>query len=495
MTVKRFFGESAREALKKVKEALGAEAIVVSNKAVPGGVEIMAMSADSLEALSRQGGGTTSMPAATLKTPLAAKPAVPPAPTFPVAEDDGDYAVTLSAKARAPMPFQPWQPWQPPRQETAAPATAARPASAMESRQQQDGTDRVKPRPLPPKAKPAATAAAIEHVAQEIGMAGEIESHPQVQQLMGEMQSIKKLLERQLAGFAWNDMVRHAPAKAQLLGEMLEAGFSGVLSRRLVDDMPEDLEMQDGRKWLTSAVNRRLRTLTSENDLIDRGGVFALVGPTGVGKTTTTAKLAARCVVRYGADKLALLTTDGYRIGAHEQLRIYGRILGVPVHVVRDSEDLRRTLADLRGKHMVLIDTVGMSQRDRMVAEQAAMLTRAGDVKRLLMLNATSRGDTLDDVIRSYAGEDLAGCILTKVDETASLAPALDAVVRHGLLLAYVANGQRVPEDMHLPNRNYLLHRAFRQPVAESVHRLKQDEVGLVVPAPSLSAAQGTALV
>jgi flagellar biosynthesis protein FlhF len=253
--------------------------------------------------------------------------------------------------------------------------------------------------------------------------------------------------------------------------------------------------MQDGRKWLTSAVNRRLRTLTSENDLIDRGGVFALVGPTGVGKTTTTAKLAARCVVRYGADKLALLTTDGYRIGAHEQLRIYGRILGVPVHVVRDSEDLRRTLADLRGKHMVLIDTVGMSQRDRMVAEQAAMLTRAGDVKRLLMLNATSRGDTLDDVIRSYAGEDLAGCILTKVDETASLAPALDAVVRHGLLLAYVANGQRVPEDMHLPNRNYLLHRAFRQPVAESVHRLKQDEVGLVVPAPSLSAAQGTALV
>jgi flagellar biosynthesis protein FlhF len=281
-------------------------------------------------------------------------------------------------------------------------------------------------------------------------------------------------------------MTRHAPARAQLLGEMLEAGFSGLLSRRLVEDMPDELELQDGRKWLTSAVNRRLRTLTSENDLIERGGVFALVGPTGVGKTTTTAKLAARCVVRYGADKLALLTTDGYRIGAHEQLRIYGRILGVPVHVVRDSEDLRRTLADLRGKHMVLIDTVGMSQRDRMVAEQAAMLTRAGEVRRLLLLNSTSRGDTLDDVIRSYAGEDLAGCILTKVDETASLAPALDAVVRHGLLLAYVANGQRVPEDLHLPNRNYLLHRAFKQPAAESVHRLKEDEVGLMMPSGSV---------
>jgi len=269
-----------------------------------------------------------------------------------------------------------------------------------------------------------------------------------------------------------------------------------LTARRLVEDMPEDLELQDGRKWLTGAVNRRLRTLTAENDLIERGGVFALVGPTGVGKTTTTAKLAARCVVRYGADKLALLTTDGYRIGAHEQLRIYGRILGVPVHVVRDSEDLRRTLADLRGKHMVLIDTVGMSQRDRMVAEQAAMLMRAGEVRRLLMLNATSRGDTLDDVIRNYAGEDLAGCILTKVDESASIAPALDALVRHGLLLAYVANGQRVPEDLHLPNRSYLLHRAFKQPAATSAHRLKDEELGLVMPtASSGQAGHGAALV
>jgi flagellar biosynthesis protein FlhF len=488
MTVKRFFGESAREALRKVKAALGPEAIVISNKPVPGGVEIMAMSADSLAAL--QGGSAAAPVAAAQPAPPAssaapaskagAPAAVPPAPTFPVADDVDDYAVSLSAKARAPSPFQPWQP---PR--TAAAAPAARPAAPAE---------RVRPRPLPPKAEPAVAqpatgprAAAPDLLANEVGMTGGmmngLDNGAQVQQLMTEMQSIKSLLERQLAGFAWSDMTRHAPVKAQLLGEMLEAGFSGLLARRLVEDMPEDLDMQTGRKWLAGAVNRRLRTLTSENDLIERGGVFALVGPTGVGKTTTTAKLAARCVVRYGADKLALLTTDGYRIGAHEQLRIYGRILGVPVHVVRDGEDLRRTLADLRGKHMVLIDTVGMSQRDRMVAEQAAMLMRAGEVRRLLLLNATSRGDTLDDVIRHYAGEDLAGCILSKVDETASLAPALDAVVRNGLLLAYVANGQRVPEDLHLPNRNYLLHRAFKQPAETSVHRLREEEMGLVMPA------------
>ncbi len=500
MTVKRFFGETARDALRKVKEALGPEAIVVSNKSVPGGVEIMAMSADSLEALSHQAGAAPAVPAkpaaaarpapATAVAAEMAKPTVPPAPTFAEPAPAGDdYTVSLSVKARAPLPFQPWQPWQPPRQDSAPPLGA--PAE-----------QRAKPRPLPPKPALQAVpsreqvAATLAHATREVESAGDLGQNPQVQQLMAEMQSIKTMLERQLAGFAWGDMTRHAPSKAQLLAEMLEAGFSGLLARRLVDDMPEDLQMQEGRKWLIGAVNRRLRTLTSENDLIDRGGVFALVGPTGVGKTTTTAKLAARCVVRYGADKLALLTTDGYRIGAHEQLRIYGRILGVPVHVVRDSEDLRRTLSELRGKHMVLIDTVGMSQRDRMVAEQAAMLTRAGDVRRLLLLNATSRGDTLDDVIRSYAGEDLAGCILSKVDETASLAPALDAVVRHGLLLAYVANGQRVPEDLHLPNRNYLLHRAFKQPNAESVHRLKGEEVGLVMPARAAAAqSAGASLV
>jgi flagellar biosynthesis protein FlhF len=394
-------------------------------------------------------------------------PAAPAAPR-PLAEDD-DYTVSLSKQARVQAPFQTWQP----------PVVAAG-----------GGEEKPRLRPLPPRQEAGVpslsqVAASLEKASAEIPRPRQSApapvADPQVGQLMAEMQTIKALLERQLAGFAWGEMSRQTPVRALLLSELLDAGFSSVLARRLSDEMPETLAAAEGRKWLASAINRRLRTLTGDNDIIDRGGVFALVGPTGVGKTTTTAKLAARCVVRYGADKLALLTTDGYRIGAHEQLRIYGRILGVPVHVVRDSEDLRRTLVDLRDKHMILIDTVGMSQRDRMVAEQAAMLTRAGEVRRLLLLNSGSRGDTLDDVVRAYAGEDLAGCIITKVDEAASLAPALDAVVRHGLLLAYVANGQRVPEDLHLPNRNYLLHRALKLPAEASPHHLREDDVGLVM--------------
>jgi flagellar biosynthesis protein FlhF len=456
MTVKRFVAPTAREALRRVKDELGPDAIVVANKAVPEGVEITAMSSDSLDALSAQTAPRRafSSPARNGDSPSSSS-------------DDDDYTVSLSTKAHAQVPFRVWQPVEPS-------VTASPPKAPL--------------RPLVRTDNDAHSAAEVSAALRQAGRADKAErsvphvaSEPQVSQLMAEMQSIKTLLEQQLAGFAWGEMSRQNPAQAILLAELLDAGFSSALARRLIDEMPGGGSPTDGRKWLASAINRRLRTLSADNDIIDQGGVFALVGPTGVGKTTTTAKLAARCVVRYGADRLALLTTDGYRIGAHEQLRIYGRILGVPVHVVRDSEDLRRTLVELRDKHMILIDTVGMSQRDRMVAEQAAMLTRVGEVKRLLLLNAGSRGDTLDDVVRAYSGEDLAGCILTKIDEAASLGPALDAVVRHGLLMAYVANGQRVPEDLHLPNRNYLLHRAFKLPADSSPHRLQGDDVGLVI--------------
>jgi flagellar biosynthesis protein FlhF len=197
--------------------------------------------------------------------------------------------------------------------------------------------------------------------------------------------------------------------------------------------------------------------------LIEQGGVFALVGPTGVGKTTSTAKLAARCVMRHGPEKLALITTDAYRIGAHEQLRIYGKILGVMVHSVKDEADLRIALKELRNKHTVLIDTVGMSQRDHMVAEQIGMLQGSDvPVKRLLCMNATSTQETLNEVVRAYQGSGLAGCIMTKLDEAASIGNVLDVVIRQKLNMFYVSNGQRVPEDLHLADPAQLVERAFR---------------------------------
>lgn len=465
MTVRRFFGETAREALRKVKAALGPEAVVIANKAVPGGVEILAMSAASLEALQEDGEDRPSA-AATRQGPL---PSHAETSAETAADEELDYAVTLSSRGRLTQPVSRWQPpranepstSEKPRLRPLPPREGPLPKATEVLRQQP--SERSAAPPLPP------------------GMTGGLQQEVALKELKEEMQAMRQMLERQMAGFAWAELQRASPMKAQLLSEMLEAGFSGMLARRVIAELPAVIDLEAGRKQAVAAIEQRLRLLGRENDLIDRGGAYALVGPTGVGKTTTVAKLAARGVVRYGAERIALITTDGYRIGAHEQLRIYGRILNVPVHVARDGEDLRRILATLTDKHLLLIDTAGMSQRDRHVAEQSAMLARA-DVRRLLLLNAGSRGDTLDEVVACYAGNDLAGVILTKVDEAASLAPALDVIVRHGLLLTYVANGQRVPEDLHLANRNWLLHRAFKPPRADSPHRLEWDEVGLLAP-------------
>jgi flagellar biosynthesis protein FlhF len=285
----------------------------------------------------------------------------------------------------------------------------------------------------------------------------------EMQSMMSELRAMRGMMETQLAEISWGSTQQREPQKAAVLREMLAAGFSASLARYLVEKLPAGRDAADSLRWIKTVLTRNLSAIANEDQLIEQGGVFALVGPTGVGKTTSTAKLAARCVMRHGPEKLALITTDAYRIGAHEQLRIYGKILGVMVHSVKDEADLRIALKELRNKHTVLIDTVGMSQRDHMVAEQIAMLQGSDvPVKRLLCLNSTSTQETLNEVVRAYQGSGLAGCIMTKLDEAASIGNVLDVVIRQKLNMFYVSNGQRVPEDLHLADPSQLVERAFR---------------------------------
>lgn len=465
MNVKKFVAPTAREALHKVKEILGPDAIILSNRGLPGGgVEIMAVASREMAALA--------------PSPVPLKDVAPRVTTRPEtvssrpAATDDDYTVSLSSR-----PVGQTTP-------AASLASVARPAVVAPARAEREA---------PPAARPAPPLASrpmprIDTPAPEPEPRAEAEVVPA--SVMAEIRALRQIVEQHLAGFAFGEAARSEPVKTEVLRQMLDSGFSPQLARDLLDGLPQDMDVRQAQTWAKSAADRALRTLGSDHDIIERGGVFALVGPTGVGKTTTTAKLAARCVLRHGAAKLALVTTDGYRIGAHEQLRIYGRILGVSVHLVKDGDDLRQTLAELSHKHMVLVDTMGMSQRDRMVTEQIGMLAECG-VQRLLLLNATARGDTMDDVVRAYNGPDLAGCILTKVDEAASLAPALDVVMRHQLKLHYISNGQRVPEDLHLPNRAYLLHRAFKDAPETSPHRFNGVEPGLVMANAGMAAVGG----
>lgn len=319
-------------------------------------------------------------------------------------------------------------------------------------------------------------------------------SQAEIALMMNEIRSMRGMLENKMSEMSWMNTQQKAPHKADVLREMLATGLSASLSRQLIDKMPETENVEAGLKWVKSILTRNLTSISNENEILEQGGVYALVGPTGVGKTTTTAKLAARCVMRHGPSKLALITTDGYRIGGYEQLRIYGKILGVMVHSVKDEADLKIALAELKNKHTVLIDTVGVSQRDKMVTQQVAMLSGAGvNVKRLLCLNATSTGETLSEVVRAYQGSGLSGCILTKIDEAATIGGVLDIAIRQKLHLYYVASGQRVPEDLHIASKEYLVDRAFKLKRETSAYKFQNDELPLLMSTMSSVTQAGSA--
>jgi len=367
---------SSREALRLLRERLGPDAIVLSNRVTADGVEIVA----------------------TMEEPVARMTAPAPPPAFPS---------------------------QPP----APPPSALKPLLGPATVSDGDGDS-----------------------------------------VLREIHSMRGMIEEQLAGMAWSEKQRRDPVRGHLLRTLLGAGFSARLAKDILENLPTGQSYASGMDYVKLELARQMPMLENEDALMDEGGVYALMGPTGVGKTTTTAKLAARCVMRFGSGKLALVTTDSYRIGAYEQLRIYGQILGVSVHAVKDAADLERVLADLRDKHMVLIDTVGMSQRDRAVSDQIAMLCGSSrPVKRLLLLNASSHGDTLNEVVQAYrhgeqrAGStDLAGCIFTKVDEATHPGALIDMAIRYQLPVHYISSGQKVPEHLMLVDRSVLIDSVFQ---------------------------------
>ena len=242
----------------------------------------------------------------------------------------------------------------------------------------------------------------------------------------------------------------------------------------MVDKLPDSLTESQMLEWVNSVLKRNLSITPANKDMVETGGQYALVGPTGVGKTTTTAKLAARCVVKYGADSLGLITTDSYRIGAQDQLRIYGKILGVQVYTAQNHDDLKQLRSSMQRKRLILIDTVGMGQRDSRVGEQSQMLIDS-NVKRVLLLNATSQPETLDDVVRHYKNRGLDGAIISKLDEAIKLGGVLDVVMRHKLTLHYIATGQRVPEDLFPADPRILVHRALKSRASQAFSTSEQE--------------------
>ncbi len=257
-------------------------------------------------------------------------------------------------------------------------------------------------------------------------------------------------------GPGWFEATRRRPGQMRLLRNLLGCQFSPALARTLVELLPADYAEAQADEWLRQMLMRALASVNrgagqvveGERTLFDEGGVFALIGPTGVGKTTSIAKIAAHHVLRHGPRSLALITADVYRIGAQEQLRAFGRMLGVPVQVAQDRDVLQQLLKEHEQSRLVLIDTAGIGQRDDRVSQLTSAL-EVSQVRRVLVMNAAAQPGSIEEVLGAFGARDTAGVLLSKVDEAVGLGACLDALVRHRLPLLGYADGQRVPEDYH----------------------------------------------
>jgi len=498
MNVKRFIARSSREALNQVRMAFGADAVVLSNKPCDAGVEVLAMAPEGIAQIEQ---AAETAPRQIANAPAAASSkAAASAAQAPVEQDVQRLAMStlsfqdyvrerLLRRRRAAM-----QPEAPetvmPTFEERAPVVAATPTPTP-----------VTPQPMPqPRPQPMAAAAAmpiaVSTPREPLRLPESVPSlaDPSTAQreqaaVMNELRSMKGLIEDRFSALAFMEQLHRNPRQSSLSQRLLESGFSPALVRKLVEHLPADAT--DEVAWAQGVLSRNLQSDEASLPIEDLGGVYAMIGATGVGKTTSTAKIAASFAARHGVANLGLITLDAYRMAAHEQLRAYGRILGVPVHTAHDRASLDDLLELLAGKKLVLIDTAGMAQRDQRTRELLDMLAHRA-VQRLLVVNAASQGETIEDVMQAYNAAQCRGAVLSKIDEAVKIAPALDALIRHKLRVVGVANGQRVPEDWHRLSSQALVQRALR-PVTSAAWRVEPAEVNLLFAAAQRSAMPAAA--
>jgi flagellar biosynthesis protein FlhF len=462
MNIQRFLAPTAREALAKARMTFGDGTLILSNRPTASGIEVVATGEDTLAALdrnelARQG---KRQPSAQPQNPAFTQPSVDP--DSQVVDDTTQLAMsTLSfqdyVRERMLRRRHEAISGQPGLEERAlqprAPAASARPTPIQVTSFQAPAA--ATPRPAPqatarPTQRPVVSHAAAPAPAMSKG-------------IVDELQAMKTLIEDRFNTLTWLGQARQNPIHSNLMLKLIRSGYSPTLSRTILERMPEDISAPDAIRWIMDVLTRNLRTDANASAIHEEGGTFALVGATGVGKTTTAAKLAGLCARTHGANSVGLITLDTYRVGAHEQLRAYGRMLGVVAHLAHDRAALQDLLGLLANKKMVLIDTTGIAPNDPRKRDMLDVLDLP-DVNRLLVLNAGGHGDTLDDMVASFKTGGVQQAILSKIDEAAKVGPALDAVIRHQLLMRGVTMGQKVPEDWERADAAKLVAMSMRSP-------------------------------
>ncbi|MDD2160739.1 flagellar biosynthesis protein FlhF [Pseudomonas sp. MIL19] len=402
MQVKRFFAADMRTAMKLVRDELGADASIIGNRRVAGGVELTA-------ALDYQ------VPAAPARQPN------------PALEAELRKTQAKIATAQAELTTRAQVDAGKDRQLFGAAASVP--------------VDRLAEALSPARAAPAAA------------------DQGALDAMRFELHGLRELIEVQLGSIAWGQLQNRQPQQANLWRRLQRMGLSAELAKALLERVANIAEPRQAWRMLLAHLAHAIKT--PQQEPMEEGGVIALVGPAGMGKTTTLAKLAARYVLKYGAQHIALVSLDSYRIGAQEQIKTLGRILNVPVTLVDPGQSLTQALAPLARKRVVLIDTAGLPANDPALRMQLETLASRGvNAKSYLVMAATSQGQVLKAAYHSYKRCGLVGCIITKADEATSLGEVLGLAISQRLPVAYLTDGPRIPDDLQIPRSHQLVSRA-----------------------------------
>ncbi|CAN8141682.1 flagellar biosynthesis protein FlhF [uncultured Thiomicrorhabdus sp.] len=406
MHIKRFFAPNMRQAMNAVREEHGDEAVILSTKQTAEGVEIMAALDPEAMAYQQQAKQTAQSSS----------------------YENNPQGAGLSFEQQAAL-------------------TRDRVANAYDAE-----IGHSQPRPRSGSSYSTTPPPSIYSSEVPVSHASQIE------QMADELKQVRSLLENQVSSLAWGNTEVQNPEQIALLKRLMGLGFGWELSQSLLKQAQANADMD----WQSVLSLLEQSVSSDERDLLDRGGIIALVGPTGVGKTTTIAKLASRFVMRNSPNDIALITTDSYKIGAQAQLKLFADMIQVPVHFASNQGELYSLLTSMANKKLVLIDTAGMSQKDLQLSKQLTSGHQGVNmVRNYLVMSAATQLSVMRDIVNSFSEVVLKGCILTKIDEATQLGNALTVLLESDLPISYLSTGQRVPEDIEKIHARDLIDRAI----------------------------------
>ncbi|QCB46808.1 flagellar biosynthesis protein FlhF [Hydrogenophaga sp. PAMC20947] len=464
MNIQRFIAATSREAMSKARNTFGDSAVILSSRATDEGFEVMAAAEESLAPPTPSAARNDRMPSIVTRDGKGLERTTARAPVATDSVESDTEAMSMST-----LSFQEYVRERMLRKRKAALSNEIAPDLAPEIRTAPEPRRAAPPVQVPvqrmnePMAMPEAAPAPIRTRSaappaweDSLPLPPARMTEAASPNMAVELSALKDMIEERFNTLAWLGSSKQNPIQSQLMLKMIRSGYSPSMSRAVLERVPSDASPAEAVRWVQDVLIRNLKVPAAGGSLCDEGGVIALIGATGVGKTTTAAKLAAQCVKTYGEGSVGLITLDTYRVSGYEQLRAYGRMLGVVAHLAHDRAALKDLLNLLSTKRMVIVDTAGLGQRDQRIQDMFDVLDMP-KIKKTLVVNAGAHGDTLDDVFNAFKASTLHGVVLSKVDEAVKLGPALDALIRHQAVLRGVANGQRVPEDWQAPDGHALV--------------------------------------